>query len=1103
MSQQTQTDFGRNRIQLTRLDWSFYKTEQMDIYFYLGGQELGKYIIKNGADQIKWVENKLDYRISNKIQVLLFNDLNDVYQTNLGIKDEAYNIGGETKILGNKIFLYFNGDYSHLMDQLRKGLITVFINDMMYGGDIQDVVQNAVLMNLPDWYFKGLVEYLTEGWSSESDEKLRDGILSKRYKRFMKVNGEDPVFSGLSMWHFISKKYGDAAVYNVMYLTRVNRSLESGFLFVLGKTMKEVLAEWYAFYKSNYLISNNQKESYNAANRLNKRFKKHKQYYNFKLGPYGQKLAYVTNELGRYKLRIMDFETRKKKTVLRGGYKSIDKILDKSFPIIDWADDGGLLSVIYEHKDDMYLFDYNIKEKTKEKTKIEKFQKILDFSYMGNNDNILISAVNKGQSDLYTMYKPTQRLKRITNDPFDDLEPRYVKGSDFEGILYVSNRNNDTLDLPKNTFFDMHEFDVYYYDLQKKRETLARITETPGVREKSPMPYNQSHFSYLSDNGRLTYNTHVSRLDSVFARYDTLVKFKEEVKVNPNIPMAVLNSAPNDSIDSWSLKEVYRHIGKGFCIGNMQRGVQEQDRASKSNMLIQKTHLNKRTQIFREKVIKGFNEYLKTSNKNKKTISPSFTSMGLKSKWDKDFLQLNKDEKLDTIKFLSDFDFPEVEEKKDLVEIDTIKKIQPPLKAIETLILKQKELENTTGFRQSLILPYHVIMSTDYLVSQLDNSFMFTPYQHFTGGPVMSQTSLNPLIKLGIQDLFEDFKLVGGFRFPSSFSGSEYFISFQNLKRRLDKKLVLYRKSEFQVYDFNPFWYLPVNSKLKTNYAEASLSWPFSELARFKIMGGFRNVKYDFLATDTFSLNFDAYNEDWSFIRMEYVYDNTIPLGLNIWDGIRMKFYAETHYEITEKNSNIYVFGGDLRFYKKIHRQFIFANRLSFAKSLGSRRMIYYLGGVDNWVIPKFNYETPISQTQNYAFQALATNMRGFLQNIRNGNTFMVFNSELRLPIVRYLNLSISSEFLQQLQIIGFGDIGTAWVGLSPYSDENPLNSEDFEQGPISVNVQYVREPIVRSSGFGLRSKLFGYFIRGDVAWGFEDGYWNDPVYYISMTLDF
>ena len=44
---------------------------------------------------------------------------------------------------------------------------------------------------------------------------------------------------------------------------------------VLGKTMKEVLAEWYTFYKSNYLVSNKQKEIYDLDNRLNKRFKKY------------------------------------------------------------------------------------------------------------------------------------------------------------------------------------------------------------------------------------------------------------------------------------------------------------------------------------------------------------------------------------------------------------------------------------------------------------------------------------------------------------------------------------------------------------------------------------------------------------------------------------------------------------------------------------------------------------------------------------------------------------------------------------------------------------------------------------------------------------
>ena len=170
---------------------------------------------------------------------------------------------------------------------------------------------------------------------------------------------------------------------------------------------------------------------------------------------------------------------------------------------------------------------------------------------------------------------------------------------------------------------------------------------------------------------------------------------------------------------------------------------------------------------------------------------------------------------------------------------------------------------------------------------------------------------------------------------------------------------------------------------------------------------------------------------------------------------------------------------------------------------MGSRNIIYYLGGVDGWVVPKFDYTTPISQTQNYAFQALATNMRGFVQNVRNGNTNVVYNAEFRLPIVKFLNLQFSSEFLQQLQVIGFSDIGTAWVGKSPYSDENPLNTEDFVQGPISVNVHYVRDPIVRSLGYGLRSKLFGYFARIDYAWGYEDGTWLDPAFYLSMSLDF
>ncbi len=106
------------------------------------------------------------------------------------------------------------------------------------------------------------------------------------------------------------------------------------------------------------------------------------------------------------------------------------------------------------------------------------------------------------------------------------------------------------------------------------------------------------------------------------------------------------------------------------------------------------------------------------------------------------------------------------------------------------------------------------------------------------------------------------------------------------------------------------------------------------------------------------------------------------------------------------------------------------------------------MGGVDNWLFPKFNDDTPIDFTQNYRYQTLATNMRGFNQNIRNGNSFFIFNTELRFPVFKYFfNRPIKSDFLNNFQIVAFGDVGTAWTGLNPYSKDNSLFTRTIEDG--------------------------------------------------------
>jgi len=172
---------------------------------------------------------------------------------------------------------------------------------------------------------------------------------------------------------------------------------------------------------------------------------------------------------------------------------------------------------------------------------------------------------------------------------------------------------------------------------------------------------------------------------------------------------------------------------------------------------------------------------------------------------------------------------------------------------------------------------------------------------------------------------------------------------------------------------------------------------------------------------------------------------------------------------------------------------------------------MYYMGGVDSWLNPTFNNELApgkLSNGTNYLFQALATNLRGFDQNARNGTSFVVFNSEIRWPIIKYfVRRPLTSTMLNNFQLVFFGDLGTAWTGISPFSEGNSLNEKDIVIGGVAntgiIHLETNREPIVGGYGFGARTKFWGYFLRADWGWGVEDGIKKGRKFYLSLTTDF
>jgi hypothetical protein len=205
-----------------------------------------------------------------------------------------------------------------------------------------------------------------------------------------------------------------------------------------------------------------------------------------------------------------------------------------------------------------------------------------------------------------------------------------------------------------------------------------------------------------------------------------------------------------------------------------------------------------------------------------------------------------------------------------------------------------------------------------------------------------------------------------------------------------------------------------------------------------------------------------------------------------------------------QDDKSMFVVGMDIRNYQRVHRSLIWANRLAASTSFGKNKLIYYMGGVDNWLSPKYEITTPIDYSMNYAYQAVATNLRGFNQNARNGNSFVVFNSELRFPVFRYFyNRPVKSDFLNNFQIVTFGDAGLAWAGENPYSENNSFYIRYIQDGSLWIKIREQKEPLIGGFGFGARTRVLGYFLRGDVAWGVEDRKVHEPIFYLSLSLDF
>lgn len=1055
----SEQEFGKNRVQYKEFLWQYYRFPEIETYFYKGGRDVARYVSISAMRHKKEMEKFFDYTLDDRIQFIVYNSLSDFRQSNIGVTgDEQYNVGGVTRIVGTKVFVYNEGDHALLDRQVRSGVAQLVLDQMMFGGNWREVLKNSTLMNLPAWYTKGLVGYCAGPWDARAESRIRDGVLSGRYQKFNRLEGEDAELAGQAIWTYVADVYGPSVIPNILYMTRVSRNPESGFMYVLGVSLKTLTQECLDHYRGRFAEEERTREDVKLEE-LPVKTRKTRLYSQFKLSPDGRYAAWVSNELGQYKVWLYDRSTKKVKKLAKGE-KKINRIVDTSYPVLAWHPTGRALTWTTERKGALLLNTYTLDDRKIARKPVFMLEKILSMAYSDDGQNMVFSGVREGRTDLYLYYVIGNRQEQLTDDQFDDLDPAFVDGG--RAILFSSDRMDDTLRANADVVWTNNKKDIFRYDLVTRSRVLTRITATPGVEERQPAAYDTASYTYLSDAEHLV-DRWVARYDSTVAAVDTTIH--------------------------------YRYFTTEQRLTDLKRGILEQDVVAKRGWYAQLMYVGGRYRFYTGSMVDA-----RSVQEAEPGVPPAphqdaqnggvvTDDMSAVVKVDP---QLPPDTSADAVD-IHDYRFTDEQPGAPGSPATAKPASEVPVIGITTPQPADTVLVTTLTFPEQR--NYNVNFATDEVLTQLDNSYDSQFYQPLTG-PGTLNPGLSGLMRLAASDLFEDYKIVGGFRFALDLNNNTYLLKFADLRKRLDKEIILQRQGIQGLSELGVV-------KLHTHQATYRLTYPFNELMCLRGSIFYRNDRYVMQSIDQFTLAVpNAYDQTVG-ARLEWVYDSSIPRGLNLYTGWKAKVFGEYYKQPDGERTDMQVVGLDIRHSLRLHRDLIWVNRLAGSSSIGSRKVLFFMGGVDNWFFAKVDNSVPIDFSQNYFYQSMAVPVRGFYYNARNGNSFALLNSELRVPLFRYLlNRPIRSDFFQNFQVVAFGDAGTAWTGNDPYAEDNFFNRQVIERNPLTITIKNQREPIIWGYGFGLRTRLLGYFVRGDWAWGVDDGVIQKGVFYFSLSLD-
>jgi len=1035
--------FGKNKVQYKDFDWFYIQTDHFDIYFNQHGETLAEFTSKAAENALASIQQSFKYKINNRITFIVYNSQNDFQETNVIDQYLSEGIEGFTELFKNRVVIQFMGSYKKFRHLIHHELVHAVMNDMFYGGSLQNIISNNISINIPIWFSEGMAEYQALGWDVDTDMFIRDAAINEYLPDILRLDGYFAYRGGQSVFYYIERKYGKEKIGELISKIRNTGNVDAGFKEAIGLSIEELNERWRKEIKKIYWPDvAKRKDPDEFAKRLTDT-KKEGGSYNTSpaISPQGDKIAFLSNRDYYFDVYVMNaIDGKIIKKLVEGNRTADFEELNILTPSLSWSPDGKQIALGAKSGgyDVVYLIDVESEDRETIPLYLEGVKSV---TWSPDGNKLAFVGHTSKQSDIYLYNLQTKQLDNLTDDIFSDSDPAW--SSDCSKVFFSSDRTDiiskeflpDSFKIYRHNY---NQLDIYAFNLDNKK--IERITSLPYSDEISPIiSPDGKELLFVSDLNGIN-NIYTMKLDGINSEVHGEENSNDIMPITNSLNGLYQLSASKDG-KKLSFSSLYQSSFNIFLLNNPFELKLEESKLEPT-LYISSLMNNNGADLF----IKSDSSFA-----DQKSLSDSVDiyigNIVDTNKVYGDSVEID----FSNYVFGTDFNLP-----KDTSKIENSK------------FNLANNLDKQGNYK---VNKYKITFSPDIIYANAGYSSLY---------------GLQGTTVISFSDVLGNHRLIGVTSLQIDLKNSDYGLAYYYLPERIDYGIEAFHTARFVLltrglnYDLVRF---------RNFGAVGSLSYPLNRFYRFDAGLSWLNISQENLDNPAEKTDKVSY----LIPSLGFVHDNVLWGYTSPIDGTRYRFDIYGNPGLSDKRLSFYSILGDYRKYFRFWTDYSFVFRYSGGYSGGNNPQRFFIGGIENWINRSFaTTDIPLESASDFAFLTAALPLRGFDYAEKIGTRYSLVNMEFRFPLIRYLVTGALPILFRNILGVAFIDAGAAWT-----------ENKDLKLFERNANNNVVTKDLLLGTGVGARVYFLYFLLRFDVAWAYNVDGFTKPKFYLSLGADF